>query len=275
MPEIPTDNPDLTGLRGIHLWHAGLSTCSQRVRITLAELGLEFDSHIVNLHAGENASGWYQAIHPNGLVPALVHDGQLVIESVDIIDYLDRQSGNCRLTPSQPEINELTHALMERADQAQKHLKVLTFEFLFRAGPPVSEETANAFQSTHKNEPLKAFHRDFRAGFERGRIEEAAAATDCDFNHLQQLLSDGREYLAGPTFSLADIAWIPNFHRFDLIGWPFDRYPDLQAWFKRVAARPSYQSALQNWEPHELLDIASPNLATRQASGDGIETYIA
>ena len=59
MPEIPTDNPDLTGLRGIHLWHAGLSTCSQRVRITLAELGLEFDSHIVNLNAGENASDWY------------------------------------------------------------------------------------------------------------------------------------------------------------------------------------------------------------------------
>lgn len=57
MPEIPTSNPELTGLEGIHLWHAGLSTCSQRVRITLAELKQSYESHIVNLHAGENASG--------------------------------------------------------------------------------------------------------------------------------------------------------------------------------------------------------------------------
>ena len=36
MPTIPTSNPELTGLKGIHLWHGGLSSCSQRVRITLA-----------------------------------------------------------------------------------------------------------------------------------------------------------------------------------------------------------------------------------------------
>jgi glutathione S-transferase len=274
MPEIPTDNPQLTGLKGIHLWHAGLSTCSQRVRIALAELGLEFDSHVVNLHAGENASDWYQAIHPDGVVPALVHDGQLVIESVYIIDYLDQQLGNSRLTPASSEEKKLMHALMARADQAQKHLKVLTFEFLFRAGPPVPEEVAKAYQSTHRNEYLRAFHRDFRAGFEPGRIEESAAATDRDFTYLDQLLSDGREYLAGPFFSLADIAWIPNFHRFDLIAWPFGWYPDLQRWFKRVSARPSYGSALQSWEPRELLDHAAPVLASRQAAGDGIETYL-
>lgn len=222
MPAIPTSNPELTGLKGIHLWHAGLSTCSQRVRIALAELGLQFESHIVNLHAGENATEWYQAIHPQGVVPALVHDGRLWIDSVDIINYLDQELGKTLLTPGKPEQIKVMHTLMQRADRAQKHLKLLTFEFLFRAGPPVSNDRISAFQSNHRNEPLKAFHREFQAGFARSRVTEAATAADRDFRILEESLSDGRHFLTGPAFSLADIAWTPNFHRFDLIGWPFD-----------------------------------------------------
>ncbi len=87
-------------------------------------------------------------------------------------------------------------------------------------------------------------------------------------------MDDGRKFLAGPTFSLADIAWIPNFHRFDLIGWPFERYPNLQRWFRRVSARSSYETALEKWEPQELLERVAPRLAARRASGDGVECYM-
>ena len=180
MPVIPTSNPDLTGLKGIHLWHAGLSTCSQRVRIALAELG-----------------------------------------------------------------------------------------------PPLSSDRVRDFQCNHRNEQLKAFHREFHAGFARSRVTKAAAATDRDFRVLEESLSGRRESLAGPAFSLADIAWTPNFHRFDLIGWPFERYPKLQRWFQRISSRASYDAALQSWEPRELLDTAAPRLKARQASGDGIESYFA
>lgn len=274
MPEIPTHNPEITRLNGIHLWHAGLSTCSQRVRIALAELGLPFESHIINLHAGENASDWYQDIHPDGVVPALAHDGTLVVESVDIIDYLDQLSGARQLNPEASADQDTMYALMGRADKAQKHLKVMTFEFLFSAAPAVDEETASAFQKSHRNEWLREFHRDFRAGFDRDRVRRSANASDRDFKYLDQLLGDGRKYLAGPTFGLADIAWIPNFHRFDLIGWPFEKYINLKHWFSRVSARPSYETALEKWEPQELLDLVAPRLAARRASGDGVTTYI-
>jgi glutathione S-transferase len=274
MAIINTDNPELTKLQGLHLWHAGLSTCSQRVRIALAELGLGFEGHTVNLHAGENASEWYQAIHPDGVVPALVDDGQLVVESVDIIDYLDQKQATPQLTPADNDQSDIMHALMERADQAQKHLKLLTFEYLFSAVPAIDEEKARKFQANHSNEWLKAFHRDFRAGFDRDRVRQSANATDEDFKYLDQLLSDGREFLTGPSFSLADIAWTPNFHRLDLIGWPFERYPDLQNWFSRMCARPSYSNALEDWEPGELLALITPKLAARKAAGDGVESYI-
>lgn len=271
MPIIEAGNPDLKKLQGIHLWHAGLSTCSQRVRITLAELGLDFDSHIVDLHGGENASEAYQQINPKGVVPALVHDGIVIIESIDIISYLDETLGDRQLYPASQEAE--IGPLLTQADEAQPMLKVCTFEFLFQAAPRAPEEVLESFQKTHKNEWLKQFHRDFQSGFARSRVHDAVNYVHADFKKLDELYSDGRAWLAGEAFSLADIAWMPNFHRFDLLGWPFARYPDLSRWFAAVSARDSYDSALAAWEPQPLFDIALPRLAERKASGDGIERY--
>ena len=73
----------------IELYHFGLSTCSQKVRLVLAEKGLEFESHEVNLMAGEQHDPAYVKLNPNHVVPTLVHDGQVLIESSLIIKYLD------------------------------------------------------------------------------------------------------------------------------------------------------------------------------------------
>jgi len=261
MPVIEPDNPELKNLKGIHLWHAGLSTCSQRARITLAELGL----------GGEQASEAYQQIHPNGVVPAMVHDGTLVIESIDIIAYLDEKLGNGRLRPVAQERD--IEKLLSQADGAQPLLKLCTFEFLFRAGPPAADAVTEAYQKTHHSEQLKQFHRDFQAGFERSRVHAAVDHVHDDFQRLDRSFRDGRDWLAGKEFSLADIAWMPNFHRFELIGLPFDRYPQLGRWFAAAAARDSYRIALEEWEPQGFIDVVMPKLAARRDAGDGIETY--
>lgn len=271
MPIIEPSDPALKNLQGIHLWHAGLSTCSQRVRITLAELGHNFESHLIDLHAGENASDAYQKIHPKGVVPALVHDGTLVIESIDIIAYLDEKLGNGRLRATAQE--EDTAGLIARANKAQPMLKLCTFEFLFQAAPPASDAVRSAFQKTHQNEWLKKFHREFHAGFERSRVHKAVDRVHSDFQCLEQLCSDGRPWLTGKEYSLADIAWLPNFHRFDLIGWPFARYPHLSRWYTAASARSSYRTALEEWEPQDLFDVLMPKLDARRRAGDGIETY--
>lgn len=271
MPIIEPGRPDLKMLEGIHLWHAGLSTCSQRVRVTLAELEQEFESHIVNLHAGEQATEEYQQIHPKGVVPALIHDGTLVIESVDIIAYLDSTLGDRKLQPAGHDAD--IAALLARADKAQAALKVCTFEFLFSGGPQMSDEAFDKFQSSHKSEYLVQFHRDFRAGFDRDRIHKAVNAVDHDFRALEEQLADGRTWMTGDHFSIADIAWMPNFHRMDLLRWPFERYPHLNAWFARASARDSYQTALESWEPQPLFDVALPVLDKRRAQHDGIDNY--
>ena len=96
---ITPKNKAVTEYKGLHLYHFSQSNCSMRVRMTLEEKGLKWTSHHVNLHKGENVTPEYFGIHPKGLVPALVHDGVLIIESTDIIDYLDRQFPDPPLRP--------------------------------------------------------------------------------------------------------------------------------------------------------------------------------
>jgi glutathione S-transferase len=190
MPIVEPVDENLKELEGIHLWHAPLSSCSQRVRITLAEKGLGFISHLIDLHAGEHATEEYQRIHPNGLVPALVIDGELIIESVDIIKELERRFESPSLRAPGARLDAEMQLAMKRANAAQPALKLLTFEFLFRAAPTPPKRNVIAFQNNHKNDALKKFHRDFAAGFKRDRIVSAAADAHSDFRFLDSQLRD-------------------------------------------------------------------------------------
>lgn len=271
MAVIEPGRDDLRDLEGLHLWHGGMSNCSQRCRIVLSELGLDYESHVVNLQAAEHATEEFQQINPNGVVPALVHDGTLIINSVDIIAYLDETLGDGRLRPVDLEA-EIAESL-EHADKAQLPLKYCTFEFLFQHGPRMPDETFEKLMNGLHSEWLKDFHREYRAGFSRERIHDMVERAHNDFLHREEVLKDGREWMAGDRFSLADIAWMPNFHRFDVLRWPLERYPNLSRWFEQASARPSYKEALEGWEPKPLFDVALPALDERRASGDGIDAY--
>lgn len=265
MPEIEPQDPCLKSLQGLHLWHAPMSSCSQRVRITLAETGRAYESHVINLEKDEHATSEYQRIHPKGLVPALVEDGRLFIESIDII----RQVAGAASPLAQSGNTEL----LELADAAQVDLKLLTFEFLFRAAPPPAPEAVEAFQKGHRNDWLRQFRVDFAEGFDRDRIDAAIARTDEGFRHLDTLLSDRRAFLEGSQFTLSDIAWMPNVHRFRLMDWPFERTPHLQVWFNRVAARPSYREALLDWQHGAAIKNFEDYTRQRQAEGTDIRSF--
>lgn len=265
MPEIEPKNPALQDLEGLHLWHAPLSSCSQRVRIVLAETGKGYQSNLIDLEKDEHASPEYQAIHPKGLVPALVEDGRLFIESVDIIQQIAGPDSSL-LECHAPD-------LLEMGDEAQLDLKLLTFEFLFRAAPAPPMEAVQHFQKNHQNEWLRQFRRDFAAGFDRDRIDAAVRRNNARFCRLDTLLSDGRSYLAGDKFSLADITWMPNVHRFTLMGWPFEKTPHLQDWFAKVSARPSYTEALLNWQNEDVAGMFADYTNRRRAEGTDVCSF--
>ncbi|MCP4121324.1 MAG: hypothetical protein GY751_06185, partial [Bacteroidetes bacterium] len=124
-------------MNGLHLFHFDGAPCAQRVRFALGEKGLsrgreeKFDSisseavkdgadswvsRKVSLPKKEHMSKIYADIHPNMVVPALVHNGELYLESMDIIEYLDDAFGGTPLIPKHPDLRAAT---MRRVEQAK------------------------------------------------------------------------------------------------------------------------------------------------------------
>jgi len=86
--------------KGVHVLHFMGSSCSQKLRIFLNLKGIEWQSHIVDLFTNENFRPWFLGINPRGLVPVLVHDGAVHIESNDIIAYLEKTFPTPKLVPA-------------------------------------------------------------------------------------------------------------------------------------------------------------------------------
>ncbi len=82
---------EVLGWKGVHVLHFAGSSCSQKLRIFLNLKGIAWESHPIDLPANENFQPWFLGINPRGLVPVLVHDGAVHIESNDIIEYLEKK----------------------------------------------------------------------------------------------------------------------------------------------------------------------------------------
>ena len=64
------------------------STCAQKVRMLLCEKGAEWTTQWLDLRRGDQFDSSYLKINPNGVVPAIIHDDKIVIESTLILTIL-------------------------------------------------------------------------------------------------------------------------------------------------------------------------------------------
>ena len=115
------------------LYNAPQSTCSQRVRFVLHAKGLPFEENKLDLLAGDQLAPDYLRLNPNGVVPTLVHDGEVVIDSSVIIEYLDEIAPEPeRFTPMNPGERARMRALMRFIDEMPAAaVRVPTFNLAF------------------------------------------------------------------------------------------------------------------------------------------------
>ena len=78
------------------------SPCARRVRITLIEKGLAYDTVFVDLSRLEQKAPAYLRLNPNGVVPTLVHGPRAIYESNVITEYLDDVFPDVPLYPVDP-----------------------------------------------------------------------------------------------------------------------------------------------------------------------------
>ena len=119
---------EVLGWKGIHLFHFSGSSCSQKLRIFLNIKDLNWVSHPIDLIKNENFSPWYLGINPRGLVPTLVHDGEVHIESNEIMKYLDTIDDSSKLYPTYNLDYIMSELYVE--DDLHLDLRTLTFRFI-------------------------------------------------------------------------------------------------------------------------------------------------
>ena len=175
------------------------SSASFRVRIALNLKGLAFERVEISLIAGEQKSDEYLAQNAQGFVPMLVADGETIIQSLAIIDWLDRAFPEPRLIPDEamPRAVALAQAHVVASDiHPLNNLRVLKY---LKRDLGLNEQTKDRWY--------------------RHWIAEG-------FDALEAMAGEGR-YLGGDAPGIADCCLVPqmyNARRFEV---PIDPYPRL------------------------------------------------
>lgn len=191
------------------------------VRMYAAELGVDLALEDVDLMGGENRQAAFLAKNPSGQSPALeLDDGTVLAEITAICEYLDDITDGKTLIGSTPEERANTHMWTRRVDLN------------------ICEPLGNGFRYA---EGLQIFESRMIT------IPEAANGlkriAQAKLTWLDEQMSDGREFVAGASLSMADILLYSMMVFFAGVGQPLNpENTNVQAWFDRMAARPSAQA---------------------------------
>jgi GST-like protein len=242
---IPKDKSVET-LDGLHLYHGAISNCSMRVRMTLIEKGLDWTSHHLDLKKKENISDAYFAINPNGLVPTLIDNGVVHIESNDIIDYLDETYPEPSLRAQD---NETMLEWLRLAGSIHvPAVKPYVYATIIAKKVKKTAEEEKKYGELQQNEELKKFHsKHAGAGqFSGDDVAKAEAILKDCFDKLEAAL-EGNDWVMGDQFTLADISWIPLHFVLIGCGYPFENYPNITRWAEAFKGKPSFQQGIIEW----------------------------
>lgn len=244
---VPTNN-SVESLKGLHLYHGNISNCSMRVRMTLIEKVLPWTSHHLDLKKKENISDEYFGINPNGLVPTLVDNGVVHIESNDIIDYLDETYPEPSLRASYNE--GMMEWLRLAASIHVPAVKPYVYATKIQKKVKKTAKEQKKYDELQKNEELKSFHAKHAGSSAFGEDDIARSQEilgEC-FAKLENAL-EGREWIMGDQFTLADISWIPLHFVLIGCGYPFERHPNISRWAAAFREKESYREGILKWCP--------------------------
>lgn len=282
--QIPHSEP-------VELYSNSFSHCSRKARLVLAELGIPYRHHPIELIE----TGWYQtasraylAINPAGVVPTLVHRGHPVYESDDILIYAQSiaAADAPQLVPDDPTAKaqmeawlsfcaivsaDLMGGMQTRAGACIPGLSLPMFMAGIRYTPLRRILTGFLFHYTLKS---PAMFTAFKLLGLRGmiRIKPLRQLIHKSRDHMQahletlnrELAHDEREWMVGGAFSLADVSIGCMLLRLEEAGWlrwyaRSASIPALLRYFERIKARPSWQQAILG-HAHPVVSAAQEDL---------------
>lgn len=244
----------------IELYHADMSTCAQKVRLALAEKELPWLGHQLNLRHSDQHRPEYLKLNPNGVVPTLVDDGRVVIESTVICEYLDDAYPDPPMRPATPLGRARMRLWTKRLDEGLHfHTGVLSGSIAFRyqhLARPLAEQKAYiaGIPDPARRERQR---QQLELGIEAPQFRPAIAAFERFLGDMERTLAESGPWLAGDTYSLAEIGYTPYLIRLDelsLWGW-MDRRPHIVDWYERIRARANFQPGYVDWRNDDYVAL--------------------
>jgi glutathione S-transferase len=232
----------------IELYHAHISTCSQKVRLCLAEKELAWIDHPLDFAKAQHLTSAYLALNPNGVVPTLVDDGRPVIDSSVICEYLEEiaPKQGTSLMPSSAIGRAKVRAWLRYIEEVPTAaIRVPSFNGLFLNGWRAMSDAARAryIEAT----PLRKGHyRRFGTdGFSKDQLDESTERLGQTVQRIDAAVAKGSQWIAGDAISLADLCVLPTVVRMSDIGLEniWADLPEFGRWYDRMKARPSFDKA--------------------------------
>jgi len=247
----------------LELYHNNISVCAQKVRLVLAEKNLPWTNHHVSLAKGEQLAPEFKKMNPRGVVPVLVHDGNIIVESSVICAYLDEVFPDPPLMPSNP-VERATMRLWCKLPDDSLHMACGTVSFAISFGKQLKKQAGAGLQDRLMKMPDPARRERQRAlienGIEAPLFRDHIKVFDKTFSEIEAQLSKTK-WLSSNMFTLADIEVVPYIERIDRLGLAemWEDRPQLADWFARIKARSSFK-AIANYLPTDFDDTGRDGL---------------
>jgi glutathione S-transferase len=226
----------------LELYNFPQSTCSQKVRLVLAEKGLDWKDHRLEAARGEHLTPEYLVLNPNGVVPTLIHDGDPIIDSSVINEYLDEVFPAVPLRPADAKARARMRAWRQYIDEVPTPaIRPPSFNFFIVQS--FAGLTAEQFAALAERLPLRKhfYQRMGQGGFNDADIAEAVDKLESSLKRMEKSLADG-PWLNGADYSLADVSITPTVVRMADLGLAhhWNDKPRVADWYERIQARPAF-----------------------------------
>ena len=231
----------------LELYYYENSICAERAVMALAEKEIhDWVPRHLHLFKGEHFSPEYLKLNPKGVVPTLVHDGHVIRESALICDYIDDLRQENPLKPTDPaEIAGMREWIKDSDDSIFESVGSLSFVSVFRARMLDMQPEQRA-EHWRKQKVLDRALRQVvcvEQGLDSPYVIRAIASWERTWGHIEAVLGDGRPWLMGQQFTLADLCYAPFVARIaglEMLDVWLDQRPSSRAWWDRLRHRPAF-----------------------------------
>ena len=247
------------------LYNTPQSTCSQRVRFTLNAKKIEFKQILLDLFSGDQLKPEYLSINPNGVVPALKHKDDIIIDSSVIIEYLeDILPDNKPMRPTDPvRIAEMRTMIRFIDEVPGPAVRIPTYNLAFLQH--FKDMTEEEFLALADSKPLR---REFllkmgRTGFSKEDMDEALGRLKRTIVRMDEWInSNNGDFMMGDQLTYADISVMPLIIRMEDINLSnyWDDYSSIGRWLDRIKNHGAFKdtyykgSLLSEKYPHLKFD---------------------